>query len=77
MACYRNSFTTFFLYLGMRDEVVCTGLIWQSLNEWRAHVNVVRNLLVPKIAGKLLGGYTSGGLSSRAHLNAVSLMQVP
>jgi hypothetical protein len=41
-------------------------------NSWRAVVNSVLNLRVPKTAGKLSSGLTSSGLSSSAQLHIVS-----
>jgi hypothetical protein len=41
-------------------------------NRWRALVNSVLNLRVPRNAGKLSSGHTSSGLSSSAQLNKVS-----
>jgi hypothetical protein len=41
-------------------------------NRWRALVNSVLNLRVPRNAGKLSSGLTSGGLSSSALLHRVS-----
>jgi hypothetical protein len=38
---------------------------------WRALVNAVLNLRVPYNAGKLSSSFTTGGLSSRAHLHRV------
>jgi hypothetical protein len=44
----------------------------QNRNRWRALANSVLNLRVPRNAGKLLSGLTSGGLSSIAQLHRVS-----
>jgi hypothetical protein len=41
-------------------------------NRWRALVNSVLNLRVPRNAGKLSGGLTSSGLWSSAQLHIVS-----
>jgi hypothetical protein len=41
-------------------------------NRWRAVVNSVLNLLVPRNAGKLSSGLASSGLSSSAELHIVS-----
>jgi hypothetical protein len=41
-------------------------------NRWRALVNSVLNLRVPRSAGKLSSGLTSSGLSSSAQLHIVS-----
>jgi hypothetical protein len=41
-------------------------------NRWRALVNSVLNLRVPRNAGKLSGGLTSSGLSGSAQLHIVS-----
>jgi hypothetical protein len=41
-------------------------------NRWRALVNSVLNLRVPRNSGKLSSGVTSSGLSSSAQLHRVS-----
>jgi hypothetical protein len=40
----------------------------QDGNRWRALVNVITNLRVPRNAGKLSSGLTTGGLSGSAEL---------
>jgi hypothetical protein len=44
----------------------------QVRNRWRAPVNLLLNLRVPRNAGKLSSGLTSSGLSSSAQLHRVS-----
>jgi hypothetical protein len=44
----------------------------QDRNRWRALVNSAMNLGVPKNAGKLLSGLTTGGLLSSSQLHIVS-----
>jgi hypothetical protein len=53
------------------DDVDWIGLAKDS-NRWRALVNSVLNLRVPRNAGKLSSGLTSSGLSSSAQLHIVS-----
>jgi hypothetical protein len=59
-----------------RGEVGWGNVDWISLakdrNRWRALVNSVLNLWVPRNAGKLSSGLTSSGLSSSAQLHGVS-----
>jgi hypothetical protein len=40
-------------------------------DQWRALVKEVMNLRVPRNAGKLSSGFTTGGLSSSAQLHIV------
>jgi hypothetical protein len=44
----------------------------QEMNRWRALVNSVLNLRVPRNAGKLSSGLTTGSLSSSVQLHIVS-----
>jgi hypothetical protein len=44
----------------------------QDRNRWRALMNSVFNLRVPRNAGKLSSGLTSSGLSGSAQLHSVS-----
>jgi hypothetical protein len=57
-------------------EIGWGGLDWIGLahdkDKWRALVNVVKNLRVPRNAGKLSTGYTAGDLSSSAQLIELS-----
>jgi hypothetical protein len=58
------------------EEVDWGDVDWIGLaqdgNRWRAHVNSVLNLRVPRNAGKLSNGLTSSGHSSSAQLHRVS-----
>jgi hypothetical protein len=58
----------------LRDRI--GGVDWIGLvpdrNKWKTLVNSVMNLPVPKDAGKLSSGFTTGGLSSSARLNKLS-----
>jgi hypothetical protein len=54
-----------------RGGVGWTGMA-QDRDNWRALVNSVTNLQVLQNAGKLLSGFTTGGLSSSAQLHRVS-----
>jgi hypothetical protein len=57
-------------------EIIWDGVDWiglaQDRNKWRALANAVMNLWVTQNAGKLLSGYTTGGLSSSAQLHRIS-----
>jgi hypothetical protein len=57
-------------------EIECGGMDWTGLaqdrDKWRALVNVVMSLRVPRNAGKLSSGFTTGGLLSSAQLHRVS-----
>jgi hypothetical protein len=59
-------------------EVGCGDVHWiglaQDRDRWRAHVNSVLNLRVPKNAGKLSSVQTTRDLSSSAQLHGVSLL---
>jgi hypothetical protein len=54
-------------------EIGWNGMYWIDLAEdrdqWRALVNAVMNLRVPKNAGKFLSGCTIGSFSRRAQLH--------
>jgi hypothetical protein len=54
------------------DGVDCNDVA-QDRDQWRALVNTVLNLRVPQNAGKFLGGYRTGGISSRARFYEVGL----
>jgi hypothetical protein len=55
-------------------EIVWDGMDWielpQDRNQWRALVNMVMKIQVPKNAGKFLSSCTIGGFSARAQLHA-------
>jgi hypothetical protein len=54
-------------------DVAWIGLA-KDRNRWRALVNSVLNLLVPRNAGKLSSGRASSGISSSAQLHRVSYL---
>jgi hypothetical protein len=63
-------------YLNIKMELRQDGMEWTDLaqdrDQWRALVNTVMNLPLPKNAGKFLSGCTSSGFSRRAQLHEVS-----
>jgi hypothetical protein len=54
-------------------EIGCDGMAWNDLakdrDQWRALLNTVMNLRVPKNAGKFLSSCIIGGFSRRAQLH--------
>jgi hypothetical protein len=54
-------------------EIGCDGVYWidmaQDRDQWRALVNMVLNLRVPRNTGKFLRDCTIGGSSRRAQLH--------
>jgi hypothetical protein len=46
----------------------------QNREEWKVFVNTVMNLLIPQNAGKFLSICTTGGLSRRAQIHAVTYL---
>jgi hypothetical protein len=57
-------------------KILWGGMNWidlaQNRGQWRALVNKVMNLLVPKYLVKFLSSCTTGGLSRRAQFRVVS-----
>jgi hypothetical protein len=53
-------------------EIGWEGMDWidlaQNMDQWKALVNMVMNLLVPQNTGKFLSGCTIGGFSRMAQL---------
>jgi hypothetical protein len=63
--------------LEMGLSVVASISLAQDRYRWRALVNAVKNLRVPRSAGKLPSGCTTGDLSSGAQLYGVGVLNSP
>jgi hypothetical protein len=59
-------------------EIGWGGMNWinlaQDRNQWRALVNTIMNLRVPLNAGKFMSSCTTSGISRRARLHVVRML---